>query len=246
MVCGRMNKCSLLLLKLLYITSLQGLQAENPEVTGYVGRDVELPCPLTKKTNVRIVQVEWRLLRQPEKKEGITIIVSNQGNDAPADTFLKDRVEVSGQSLIIKNVTNQDAGSYTCLLTTFPNGSLKEATNLVIRDLPEPMSLSTGGIAAIVISVILLLVILTAIAYFVLIRRWGPFVRHHVVVDTVSPVRDVLRPSVLVKEQDVVYSDIKTKPSRTTAPSSNDQHAKAVRADDVTYSEIVMSRGVFV
>ncbi|XP_074540403.1 cell adhesion molecule CEACAM1-like [Halichoeres trimaculatus] len=236
-------KLSLLLLKLLHIASLEGLQTDKFEVTGYVGRDVKLPCYLTKGKKDRVVQVEWKLLLQPENKM-ITIIVSNGTEGAPADTFLKDRVNVSEQSLIIKNVTVQDAGSYTCLLTTFPSGSLKGTTNLVIQELPEQMSLSTGGIAGIVISVILLLVILTAVAYFIFIRRQGSFVRHNVVIDTDSPVRDVLRPSVLFREQDVVYSDVKSKPSRTTAPSSNDQHAKA--GYEVTYSEIVMSRGVFV
>ncbi|XP_034553864.1 uncharacterized protein LOC117822978 isoform X2 [Notolabrus celidotus] len=113
---------------------------------------------------------------------------------------------------------------------------------LYISSLREKMMLSSGVISAIVISVVLLLVILTAVAYLIFIRRLGSFVRHSVIIDTEGPVRDVLRPSVLVREQDVVYADVKYKPSRVAEPSSNDKYAEAVHDDDVTYSQVVVPR----
>lgn len=42
--------------------------------------------------------------------------------------------------------------------------------------------------------------------------------------------------------QDVVYSDVKLKPSRDVTPSSNDKHTEAAHADDVTYSEVIVLR----
>ncbi|CAJ1062596.1 uncharacterized protein LOC117822978 isoform X1 [Xyrichtys novacula] len=236
------NKSSLILLKLLYVIFLPDLQAEKirvlPKVTGYIGLDVTLPCNPIRE-NDQISQIQWTL-QQPGSQE-INIIVSNGNAEVPAnDTFLKDRVEISKQSLVIRDVEMKDAGAYTCILATFPGGIIRGTTNLVVQ---EQMLLSTGEISAIVIFVILLLVILTTAAYLIFIRSAGSLARQHVTIDTDSPVRDVLRPSVLVKEQDVVYSDVKHKASRVPAPSSYDKHAEAMRTDDVTYSVVAVSRG---
>ncbi|XP_034553863.1 uncharacterized protein LOC117822978 isoform X1 [Notolabrus celidotus] len=236
------NKSHLILLQFLYISSLRGQEAEKirvlSEVIGYVGHDVNLPCHLTTKTKDNITLVEWKLEKPGD--ETITIVVSHGSEKTFANnTSLKDRVNISEQSLIIRDLKMEDAGSYSCILATFPSGNLKGTTKLVVR---EKMMLSSGVISAIVISVVLLLVILTAVAYLIFIRRLGSFVRHSVIIDTEGPVRDVLRPSVLVREQDVVYADVKYKPSRVAEPSSNDKYAEAVHDDDVTYSQVVVPR----
>ncbi|XP_074509318.1 uncharacterized protein LOC141778770 isoform X2 [Sebastes fasciatus] len=115
----------------------------------------------------------------------------------------------------------------------FPVVHLKERPNLLFE-----MPLSSGVVSAIVIAVMLLLVIMAAVVYLVFIRRRHPMVRHHVYIDTGGPVMDVARPSVLVRDEDVVYSDVKRKPFRDTTPSSNEEHS----VDDVTYSEVVVWR----
>lgn len=42
--------------------------------------------------------------------------------------------------------------------------------------------------------------------------------------------------------QDVVYSDIKVKPSRDASPLTNYKLRESVYVDDVTYSEVIVSR----
>ncbi|XP_054477778.1 uncharacterized protein LOC129109685 isoform X2 [Anoplopoma fimbria] len=95
--------------------------------------------------------------------------------------------------------------------------------------------LSSGLVSAIVIAVIVLLVIMVALIYLIFIRRWDPRVRQRVYVDTGGPVRDVARPSVLVRDEAVVYSHVKLKQSRDSA-------CKKHTADDVTYSEVLIFR----
>lgn len=105
----------------------------QPEVTGYLGHAVALPCQFIPGTKeAKIIQVQWEL--QPPEGEKIVIIVSNGDLGFSAeDTFLKERVETAEQSLIIRDVEMRDAGSYTCSITTFPDGSFEGTTKLVIQ-----------------------------------------------------------------------------------------------------------------
>ncbi|XP_060906286.1 nectin-2-like isoform X1 [Labrus mixtus] len=229
---------TLLLLELMYVTVLSGLNAgqikAQPEVTGYVGHDVTLPCPLIKNRAENISQVEWKL-QQPNCSEISIIVLISREQFTAHDTFLQGRVEISEQSLIIRDVEMRDAGSYTCTLSAFPSGKLEGTTTLIVLD---GTHLSSGEISAIVISVLLLSVILLAVAYLVFIKRSASFVRQQVFIDTDGPVRDVARPSFIVKEQDLVYSDVKCIPSRVADPFSNDRHTQSLHVDDVMYSEV--------
>uniref|UniRef100_A0A3Q3F594 Ig-like domain-containing protein n=1 Tax=Labrus bergylta TaxID=56723 RepID=A0A3Q3F594_9LABR len=105
----------------------------QPEVTGYVGHDVTLPCPLIKNRAENISQVEWKL-QQPNCSEISIIVFISREQFTVKDTFLKDRVEISEQSLIIRDVKMRDAGSYTCSLSAFPSGILEGTTTLVVLD----------------------------------------------------------------------------------------------------------------
>lgn len=104
-----------------------------PEVTGYVGHDVTLPCHFIQgQKDNNITQVQWAL-KQPEGEEIIIIVFSSLHGVNIHETFLKSRVEFEKQSLIIKDLENGDAGSYTCSIATFPSGSFEETTNLVVQ-----------------------------------------------------------------------------------------------------------------
>ncbi|XP_073341712.1 nectin 1a-like [Pagrus major] len=236
------SRSALMLLKLMYITLLPVLESQDvkvqPEVTGYLGHDVKLPCHFIQGLNAsHITQVQWEL-KSPGGEEIVITVFSNIFGVSVRDTFLKNRVEFAEQSLIIKNVEKGDAGSYTCSIATFPSGSFEGTTNLVVQE-----QLSSGVVSAVVIAVLLLLVILAAIAYLIFIRRPHSSVRHRVHIDTSGPVRDVTRPSVIVKQEDVVYADVKLKPSRDRTPSSSDKQPGTARDDeDVTYSEVVVLR----
>ncbi|TMS10551.1 Poliovirus receptor-like protein [Larimichthys crocea] len=233
------SKSPLMLLKLLYISLLPVLEAQQvqQEVTAYLGNDVTLQCQsIPQGENGHISQFQWDL-KQKEGNE-ITIIVSNkQFGDNTSDTFLKDRVKTEELSLKIRNVELGDAGLYTCTISTFPLGSLKRSTNLIVL---EQMPLSSGEVSAIVIAVLLLLVITAAMIYLFFIRRSDSTVRHRVYIDANGPVMDAARSSVIVKQEDVVYSDVKLKPFRDGTRSSVDKHTESTRADDVTYSEVVV------
>ncbi|XP_037641992.1 nectin-4-like [Sebastes umbrosus] len=233
------SKSPIILLKLIYIALLPALfEAQEvkvkPEVTGYLGHDVTLPCQfIPGPGGDNITQFQWNL--ETPEGEKILSVSSVQFGVNVHESFLKERVEITEQSLIIRNVEMGDAGSYTCTFSTFPSGSFEGTTKLVVR---KQMPLSSGVVSAIVIAVMLLLVIMAAIVYLVFIRRRHPTVRHRVYIDTGGPVMDVARPSVLVRDEDVVYSDVKRKPFRDTTPSSNEEHT----VDDVTYSEVVVWR----
>ncbi|XP_076593623.1 uncharacterized protein LOC143324783 isoform X2 [Chaetodon auriga] len=233
----------LVLLKLMHITLLPVLEAQEakvqPEVTGYLGQDVTLPCKFIKGPNhSSVTQVQWDLKKPEGEKIRIVVSHGSFGVNIP-DTFLKERVNITEYSLVIRAVEERDAGSYTCSISTFPSGSFEGTTNFVVQ---EQMPLSSAVVSAVVIAVLLLLVIMAAIVYLIFIRRPGSSVRQHVYIDTHGPVMDVARPSVTVKQEDVVYSDVKLKSPRDGTPSSNDVHTEIPHADDVTYSEVLVLR----
>lgn len=102
-------------------------------MTGYVGHDVTLPCQFIQgQKDIKITQVQWSL-KPPEGKEIIIIAFSSLHGVNVPETFLKGRVEIEEQSLMIRDVEKGDAGSYTCSITTFPSGSFEGTTNLVVQ-----------------------------------------------------------------------------------------------------------------
>lgn len=116
---------------------MAGLEAQEakvqPEVTGYLGHDVTLPCRFIQgPPDSNITQVQWDV-QQPQK-EKITIIVSHTIYGVHLhETFLKERVKMEGQSLRIKSVNMTDAGLYTCSIITFPSGSFEGTTNFIVQ-----------------------------------------------------------------------------------------------------------------
>uniref|UniRef100_A0A8C5G7A8 Ig-like domain-containing protein n=1 Tax=Gouania willdenowi TaxID=441366 RepID=A0A8C5G7A8_GOUWI len=85
-----------------------------PEVTEYVGSDVTLLCQFTltpEKANV--TQVQWDLT-QPGGAKFVIVVIHDVFENAFHESPLKDRVDVSKHSLIIKDVTKEDSGLYTC------------------------------------------------------------------------------------------------------------------------------------
>ncbi|XP_034466366.1 nectin-3-like isoform X2 [Hippoglossus hippoglossus] len=227
---------TLILLEMIYVTLLPALKAPaisvQPEVTGYLGHDVTLPCHFIKASaNDTVIQVQWDLLGSERK----TIIVSDsQFGVNISDSPLKEKVNLTEQSLIIKDVELKNAGLYMCTLTTFPSGSFEGTTKLIVL---EEMPLSSVVVSAIVIAVILLVGIMAAITYFIFIRRCDSSVSHSVVIGGTA--MDVSKSSGIERAEDVVYSGVKVKSPRGETTSSNDEHRMPSNAD-VTYAEVTV------
>lgn len=242
------SRSTYLLQKLIYFALLPVIEAQKvnvmPEVTGYLQSDVTLSCQFIRgPEDSNVTQLQWDLL-QPEGVKVTLVVLSSQHGLKVHDSPLKGRIDIAEQSLIIKNVEMADAGSYTCHISTFPFGSFEGTTKLVVR---EQKPISTDGISAvvisaIVISVVLLLVIVAVVVYiFFIRRRRDSSGRHRVFIET-DPGIDVTRTSVIAREEDVVYSDVKLNPSRSASSSSKYKHRDAVNAD-VVYSEVAVLRG---
>ncbi|XP_031709417.1 nectin-4-like isoform X1 [Anarrhichthys ocellatus] len=173
------------------------LEAQEVKVTGYLGHDVTLPCQAITRPEDRIHQVRWEL-EQPDGKK-INIIYSNSrfGVLVP-ELFLKERVEIKEQSLIIRDVEMRDAGSYICSVSVFPRGSFEGTTNLHVQErlsdgltiIPGEMLILPRMIAAGVFLLIVVTMLATTYSIIIRIRRFGQkaLVRHRVCTDAGGPV----------------------------------------------------------
>ncbi|XP_034077479.1 carcinoembryonic antigen-related cell adhesion molecule 8-like isoform X2 [Gymnodraco acuticeps] len=146
----------------------------EPEVTGYLGEEVTLRYQFIPGPKDDIIsQVQWKL-KTPEGEE-ITIIVSRgeSGVSVP-ETFLKGRVKIAEQSLIIEDVEMRDAGSYICSVTAFPSGAFEGTTKLVVKE-----GLGSEGLhilAKIITAGLFVLIVGTMLAttLFIIRKRYGP------------------------------------------------------------------------
>ncbi|XP_075965360.1 cell adhesion molecule CEACAM6-like [Anarhichas minor] len=108
------------------------LEAQEVKVTGYLGDDVTLPCQAITRPEDIIVHIQWEL-EQPDGKK-ISIMYSyGQFEVLVVESFLKERVEIEEQSLIIRDVEMRDAGTYICRISAFPSGSFEGTTNLQVK-----------------------------------------------------------------------------------------------------------------
>lgn len=167
-------------------------------MTGYLRHDAFLPCKfIPGSKNDTVTQVQWGF--KETEQNGTVILVSHyQLGVNVHDTFLKDKVEIREQSLIIRDLAARDAGLYTCTISAFPSGSFAASIRLVVRGKrhlqtsqlsrmitgapcksrrarvtflqAEQTPLSSGEVAAVVTAVVSLLVLVAAV-YVMLIRR---------------------------------------------------------------------------
>ncbi|TNN02835.1 hypothetical protein fugu_010322 [Takifugu bimaculatus] len=171
----RTRRRPLMLLNLMYISLLPVSPAQRivspAVVTGYLRQNVSLPCKfIPGPTNDQITQVQWGF-KENEWNETI-ILVSNQELGIKIhDTFLKDKVAIKEQALIISHLEERDAGAYTCKISAFPGGSFGASIQLLVE---EQLLLSSAEVSAIVIAVLLLLLMATVV-YFMFFRRLESF-----------------------------------------------------------------------
>ncbi|XP_075965364.1 nectin-4-like [Anarhichas minor] len=154
------------------------LEAQEVKVTGYLGDDVTLPCQAITRPEDRIHQVRWEL--EPPDGKKINIIYSNSRFGVTvAESFLKERVKIKEQSLIIRDVEMRDAGTYICSIAVFPRGSFEGTTNLHVQG---AMLILPRMIAAGVFVLIVVTMLVTTYSIIIRIRRKA-LVRHRVCTD---------------------------------------------------------------
>ncbi|XP_008423917.1 OX-2 membrane glycoprotein-like [Poecilia reticulata] len=107
-------------------------------VLAAVGEDAPLSCQLLETKDVQ--QVTWqKVLEKTERNIGS---YSQYFGETVNDGF-KDKVQfteagLQKNSIVIRNVTEDDAGCYLCLFNTYPDGALTAATCLTVYELHGP------------------------------------------------------------------------------------------------------------
>ncbi|MED6239608.1 hypothetical protein ATANTOWER_008566 [Ataeniobius toweri] len=122
-----------LVLSLIFISLFPDLQAleVKPEVTGLIGQEVVLKCPfIPGPQNSTIDQIQWDI--QSLSVNSTILVFSSIYGMSIKESPLKERVNITEQSLKIRDVKMIDAGLYTCSISTFPSGSLKATTKLFV------------------------------------------------------------------------------------------------------------------
>lgn len=115
------------------LTGIQGAELFHYEkMEAVVGQSVSLPCIVKGPTDNKIVSIEWR--KENTKLcvysqlygihlfwKNITIQIENNSADA------------LGSHLKLSDVKKSDEGIYVCDMATFPDGSKKVETQLIIK-----------------------------------------------------------------------------------------------------------------
>ncbi|XP_023185591.1 OX-2 membrane glycoprotein-like isoform X4 [Xiphophorus maculatus] len=107
-------------------------------VLAAVGEDAPLSCRLLVTKDVQ--QVTWqKVLEKTERNIGSY----SQYFGETVNPGFKDKVQfteagLQKNSIVIRNVTEQDAGCYLCLFNTYPDGALIAATCLQVYELHGP------------------------------------------------------------------------------------------------------------
>lgn len=103
------------------------------KVTGYLRHDVFLPCEfIPGPTNDNVTQVQWGF-GEMEQNETVILVSNPQYGLKVHDTFLKDKVAMREQSLIVRDLAKRDAGLYACKISAFPSGAFVASIRLMVR-----------------------------------------------------------------------------------------------------------------
>lgn len=107
--------------------------AAPTEVTGYLQQDVLLPCQfIPGQMQDNVTQVQWGF-KGSAQSESVLLVAHYQFGVKVHDTFLKDKVAIQEQSLLIRDLAERDAGVYACKISAFPSGSFEAAIRLSVE-----------------------------------------------------------------------------------------------------------------
>ncbi|XP_051283155.1 uncharacterized protein LOC127378388 isoform X26 [Dicentrarchus labrax] len=130
----------LLFLMGLFQKGLTALVQTQQTVMAAMGEEAHLNCQLMQ--NKDVVQVTWQK-GSPEKEENVATYSEHFGprvNFGFIDKvgFTKD-AGLQNNSIVIRNLAEQDEGCYQCLFNTYPEGRLTGATCIKLYELHEPI-----------------------------------------------------------------------------------------------------------
>ncbi|XP_032412282.1 OX-2 membrane glycoprotein-like [Xiphophorus hellerii] len=119
-------------------TGLAVLIQTQQTVLAAVGEDAPLSCRLLETKDVQ--QVTWQKVLEKTER---SISSYRQYYGETVNPRFKDKVQfteagLQKNSIVIRNVTEQDAGCYLCLFNTYPDGALIAATCLEVYELHGP------------------------------------------------------------------------------------------------------------
>ncbi|XP_051283158.1 uncharacterized protein LOC127378388 isoform X29 [Dicentrarchus labrax] len=129
----------LLFLMGLFQKGLTALVQTQQTVLAAMGDEACLNCQLSQSKDV--LQVTWQKV-SPEKEENVATFNRYFGPRVNPDFI--DKVEfkdagLQNNSIVIRNLTDQDKGYYRCLFNTYPDGALTAITCLQVYELHEPI-----------------------------------------------------------------------------------------------------------
>ncbi|XP_061571403.1 nectin-1-like [Cololabis saira] len=115
----------------LFVEGVTGVIITQQTVVAAVGGDAQLSCQLDNKN---VVQVTWQKVL-PKEDKNMASYSENWGQRVNRDFREKvefKEAELHKSSIVIRNVSEQDEGCYLCLFNTYPDGSVRNKTCLLV------------------------------------------------------------------------------------------------------------------
>ncbi|XP_069803631.1 nectin-2 isoform X1 [Dendropsophus ebraccatus] len=115
------------------------------KVTGFIGKEVILPCTFTSTDpSVRVTQIMWM-----HGSTSLAVFSPHLGiHLSDPSRFQLVEPSQSSATLKISPVRYTDEGEYVCEVTTFPGGNVKATTTMVVKAIPQNSAEANSGVVA--------------------------------------------------------------------------------------------------
>lgn len=116
-----------------YLTGLWNLEMiHNETLEAEVSQNISLPCMMKNVTGLNIVNVEWT---KDETKLGVYSPAYGHHYFWSNMTIQIEKIDtvVTGSYLLLPLVNKWDSGTYVCVITSYPLGSTRKETNLIVK-----------------------------------------------------------------------------------------------------------------
>ncbi|XP_075333269.1 OX-2 membrane glycoprotein-like [Odontesthes bonariensis] len=123
----------------LFLKGVTAVVQTQETVMAEVGGEAHLSCQLRESKEVH--QVTWQKILPKENKNiaSYSKYVGQTVNPGFTDKIKFKDAELQNNSIIIRNVTEEDESCYLCMFNTFPDGALTAATCLQVFELHQPL-----------------------------------------------------------------------------------------------------------